>query len=156
MAVVTTPSSAYSTGAGASFVPVDNTVSAATLRVASGTVANAATDSQNSVYKLAQIPSTAILSRHTLIDLQNLGFAACKVGVPGAIAGLLTVADVSALSAASAPITLGSAKWNKPLWEACGLSADPGGFLDIIITCDGGNATGAGDVDFEIVWQSNV
>jgi hypothetical protein len=158
MAVVSTKSSAYAQGpAGATkYVPVDNRFTAGAVRVAAGVVANAAGDSQNSVYLLAKLPSNAVLLPQTTLDLQDLGFAACKLGVTGAITGLLTVADVSALSAVSTPIAIFGAKWNKPLWEACGLSADPGGDLDIIVTCDGGNATGAGTVDFEIWFLSNV
>lgn len=158
MAIVDTKSDAFDSGMGWDQEVVDPIRSRAKLRGAIGTVACAATDSNGSVYRLWRMPSRAILHPVTVLDLQDWGYAACTVGLARADGatltanGLLSVADVSALSAVSSPIAAFGAKWGKPIWEAAGLSADPGGLVDVVITT-AANATGAGTADFDAVWM---
>lgn len=158
MAIVDVKSDAVDQGAGALKEPVDPIRNRALLRAACGTVANGSTDSNGSVYRLATIPSRAILRPESLIDLQGWGFAAAKVGVArerGAVLdddGVLASVTVSGLSAPSAPVAVFGGKWGKPLWEAAGLAADPGGNLDVVITT-AADAAGAGVAKFDLIWQ---
>lgn len=158
MAIVDTKSDAISQGLGQNLDPVDPIRNRGLLRAAVGTVANLATDSNGSVYRLVTVPSRAILRPESKIDLQNWGYAAATVGLArerGATLtanGLLASVTISGLSAESTPIALFGTKWAEPLWEQAGLSEDPGGNLDIIIAT-AANATGAGSATFDFVWQ---
>lgn len=128
------------------------------IRGAIGTVANAATDSDTSVYRLWRMPARAILRPETLVDLQSWGFAAATLGLAAVDGntltedGLLGSQTVSGLSAPSAPIAAFGAKWGLPVWEQAGLAADPGGMVDVIIGTAAG-AAGAGTATFDALWQ---
>lgn len=128
------------------------------IRGAIGRVDNAADDSDTSVYRLFRLPSRAILRPETKVDLQNWGFAAATIGLAKADGatltedGLLGTVTVSGLSAASEPIVVFGAKWGEPVWEQAGLSADPGGMLDVVIGTAAG-AAGAGHALFDALWQ---
>lgn len=159
MAIVNLSSTAFDVrNADGSLDLVDPIRNRAELRAAVGSVANASTDSDGSVYRLFALPSRAILRAETSVDLQGWGYAAATIGLArngGATLtanGLLASVTVSGLSAPSAPIALFGAKWGKPIWEAAGLSADPGGLVDVIIAT-AANATGAGSATFDALWQ---
>jgi hypothetical protein len=159
MPIVDVKSDAVDQGAGALKEPVDPIRCRALLRAACGTVANASTDSNGSVYRLATIPSRAILRPETQLDLTGWGYAAATLGVArerGAVLtanGLAGTITIGALAGAlTTPVAKFGLKWGKPLWESCGLAADPGGNLDVVITT-AANATGAGVAKFDFVWQ---
>jgi hypothetical protein len=158
MPIVELKSTAYDSMAGNVLTVVDNVRSRAGVRCAVGSVANGSGDSSGSLYRLWRMPAGAILRPETRVDLQTWGYAAVKLGIAradGAVLdddGLLASATVAGLSAASAPIAQFGAKWNKPVWEAAGLAANPGGLIDVVILTVA-NATGAGSAKFDAVWQ---
>lgn len=116
--------------------------------IAGGSVANLAGDNNGSKYRLCRLPSNCILHPDTVIDLQSWGFTVANLGTDLDPDALLAVADTSALSDVSNPITLFGATWNKPLWEQLGMSSDPGGEIEISIHT-AADAGGAGSADFE-------
>lgn len=160
MAIVDTSSDALpARGADNSWGLVDPIRSRALLRAAIGTVANLSTDSSGSLYRLARIPSRAILRPESQLDLNNWGYAAATLGLAAERGGLLTAnglattITIASLSGAlTTPIAKFGAKWGKPVWEQAGLSADPGGLVDVVIAT-AANAAGAGVATFDLVWQ---
>lgn len=120
------------------------------LRTATGSVANGATDSANSKYKLARVPSHAILDETTAFQVQNWGFAQVQVGTSTDPIALLNVAK----SAANVqnPVVFGDANHGKRLWERLGLAADPGGNITLYLTALAA-AVAAGSVNFRISWR---
>ena len=117
------------------------------VRHATGTVANAATDSTGSMYHLADIPSHAILHEDTFFDVQGWGFAQVVIGTRTDTDALLDVAKSAANM--QNPIAQGDANHGKRLWEVLGLAANPGGNIGIWAHAEG-NATAAGSMPFRI------
>lgn len=160
MAIVNLSSTAFDVrNADGSLDLVDPIRNRAELRAAVGSIANASTDSNGSVYRLFALPSRAILRAETRIDLTDWGFAAATIGLArngGATLtanGLATTITIASLSGAfTAPIALFGAKWGKPIWEQAGLAADPGGLVDVIIATAAG-AADAGTAKFDALWQ---
>ncbi len=159
MPIVDTRSDAFDVGAGQTLDVVDPVRNRALTRAAVGTVANLASDNNGSRYRLWTMPSRAILRPETRIDLTGWGYAAATIGLAAnrgaqlTANGLMTTITISSLSGAfSVPIALFGAKWGRPLWQQAGLSADPGGLLDVIIAT-AADATGAGVARFDAVWQ---
>lgn len=119
------------------------------LMVATGTIANLATDSNLSKYRLIELPSDCYLHEDTFFDVQGDGFAQIVIG---------TLTDTDALVDQTratenivTPIAIGDANHGKQLWEILGLAADPGGFITLFKHAEA-NATGAGSMDFRIVY----
>lgn len=158
MAIVDMKSDAFDSFADLQLAVVDPIRNRFMMRGAIGSVANLATDSDTSLYRLWRMPSRAILRPETKVDLQEWGFAAATLGLAEADgatlteAGLLGSVTVSGLAAPSEPIAIFGAKWGLPVWEQAGLAADPGGLVDVIIGTAAG-AAGAGSAKFDAVWQ---
>lgn len=132
----------------------DYTFARGTRYVATGRIANAATDNSGSMYRLVELPSNAILHPDTKIDLQGWGFAAATVGTDTDTDALLSSVTVSGLSAPSAPIAHGDAKWGKPLWQQLGMTEDPRTQIALSIHTVA-DAASAGAATFEIHWLGN-
>lgn len=116
------------------------------VRSAHGQVSAVTGDSIGSTYVLATVPTTAMV-RKLLLSCAALTSGAANIGVsqPTAKGGAAISAALfaSAQSLASAlshtDVTNQSGSYTpaleeQPLWQAAGLSADPGGTLDIVVT----------------------
>ncbi len=116
------------------------------LREAHGQVVAITGDSIGSTYILASVPSTAMI-RKLLLSCAALTSGAASIGVSQPTAKSNTAISAalfaSAQSLASAlnhsDVTNQSGTYTpaleeQPLWQAAGLSADPGYALDIVIT----------------------
>lgn len=113
-----------------------------------GNVANAATDSQNSKYKLADLPSEAILQPDTFFKVDLWGYADIRIGTftdPVALVSVLRSAGANVV-----PIAIGDARHAQPLWQALGLAADPGGLIGIWTHGSVAAPTGAGSMRFAL------
>lgn len=152
MAVVKSASNLYRDAAALGAIPMPNAI-AGHVRVAIGTVTNGATDSTGSAYKLASVPSHAILHPDTLFDVAAWGFAQVVIGSYAITDQILDVAK--ATSATQSPVAFGDANHGKELWDVLGMAADPGGMIDIYAHAEA-NATGAGSMPFAIVWIDTV
>lgn len=151
MAVVNVKSNLFRNEATAGAV-IDSKRVRGRIKVAVGSVSNAADDSSGSTYLLARIPSHAIMLPRTQFDVENTGFAAIRIG---------TLTDVDALVAVLksagntvTPFAFGDANHGKELWEVLGLAADPGGMIGIYQHAIAG-ATGAGSMPFIFEWVEN-
>lgn len=148
MAVVTSNSDLYRDD-----LSTDNPVEAmrlkGVLRASIGSVANLATDSSGSMYKLGEIPSYAILSEDTFFDVENWGFAQVVIGTKTDTDALLDVARSAATT--QSPIAIGDANHGKRFWEVLGLAADPGGVIPLYAHAEAG-ATGAGTMLFRLAF----
>lgn len=112
------------------------------------TATNAADDDAGSTFVLCELPSYAILDANTTITADTWGYATTQIGIPGALTGLVNAAR----NAAHVPVTRNGALHGLPLWQAMGLSADPGGMIPLIATAPA-NATGAGTMRGEIHYR---
>lgn len=133
------------------------------LRYAEGFVTALAADSIGSTYRLARVPSNAKI-KSVWLESEAQAAGATNVGVyysdstldgtASANQGLvvsasLFAAAVSLAAASSADVTNAGGtytldKRTQPLWQAAGLTADPGGFLDIVATLSTAITTGTG------------
>jgi hypothetical protein len=96
-----------------------------------------------SVYTMMRLPMTARIhgtSRMAWDDLASSGAPTLDIGLR-AVDGNITTDDDAindGLDAATAtvfsPVIKDIANWGKYLWEVAGLSANPGGFADVIVT----------------------
>jgi len=165
MAVVNTKSTAITnadTG-----VLTNATAAGGILRSAVGTVEVANGDSIGSTFRLARVPSNARVSR-IFHNCDAITSAAADIGLyrTAADGGAVVDADffASAASIASALVNntdvtheaAGSgnqfgeiANVEKPLWQALGLSADPGVMYDVVWTLTAA-ATAAGTLSGEV------
>lgn len=98
--------------------------------VIAGRVENAATDSNGSMYLLAELPSDCILAASTAFQVENDGFAAIRIGTRSDVDALVSVAK-SAGNVVSPVAQFSSTFHGKPLWEALGMASDPGGTIGI-------------------------
>ena len=118
---------------------------------ATGTVTHDAAASAGSTYKLAQIPSYAILHWDTIFEAGNWNFTDMRIGT-------LTdnTALVSALVSAGnqSPIAKLDANHGKALWEVLGLASDPNGMITLYAHAIGA-ASAAGSMKFVIPWIDN-
>lgn len=149
MAVVTTKSTAITNRDATPRVVTDNRIAAAVSKAAQGYVSAVNGDSIGSKYIVVSVPSTAIVQQ-VLLTCTAITSGAADIGVyrPTAIdgtAGAVVDADffASAQSIATAlnnsdvtneSTTYTLDKRDQPLWQATGLTADPGGNLDIALT----------------------
>lgn len=120
------------------------------LYISTGTVANAATDSQNSKYRLASLPSDCILHPDTKFHVSSWGYADIRIGTLTDVAALASV--LKSAGATVSPIVAGDvAKHGKELWQILGLAADPGGEIDIYAHGSVAAPVAAGTMLFSIV-----
>lgn len=144
MAVVTGASDLFPTD------PLDQpmpTRRAGVRRAVISSVANAGTDSNGSMYKLASLPSHVILAPGTLFDVEAWGFAQVVIGTKDDTDALLDVARSAATT--QSPIAWGDANHGLELWQVLGLASDPGGDIDLYAHAEA-DATGAGSMPFVI------
>jgi hypothetical protein len=146
----------------------------APLKSVTGIATGVASSSIDATYQMVRVPSTAIIKRITL-QTQTQAAGVADVGVYYATDGLIgkptallaaaaidqdffatsialtttTVQDVTANPIASAYTP---AKRNQPLWQAVGLSADPGGNFDICLTLTTAITTGTGIMAMEVTY----
>lgn len=138
-----TPVVANQTGTGA----------AGHLKEVTGSVVAIASDSVDTTYRFCRVPSNAKVKRIRTTS-QAQGAGKIDVGVYYPTTGPTGVADLAAnavdqdffatavdFASAVQPTditnesgTYTADKWNKALWEAVGLSSDPGGYFDIVGT----------------------
>lgn len=116
------------------------------LRSSVGSVTAVAADDSASRYRLVSVPSNCFVRSVLLSSVAQGGSAAVDIGVyrstadggAAVSAGLFGTA-VSVVSAVSKTdqtnesTSYGLDKREQPLWQAAGLSADPGGELDIVV-----------------------
>ncbi|PJN96875.1 hypothetical protein CNY89_00025 [Amaricoccus sp. HAR-UPW-R2A-40] len=131
------------------------------------TVEVAAAASANTQYRLGRIPTTAAiiggLSKIYWDDLASTGSPTIDVGLKAVNANVTT--DVDALNdgldvataAGSASLIKDIANYGKQAWEfVAGVTADPGGELDLIVTIlDAATNTG-GTVTVELTIQTDL
>jgi hypothetical protein len=117
------------------------------LQSAFGTATSAASDDTSSTYRLVAVPSNCIVRGVYYSTAAQGGSAAVDIGVfrDTLSGGAVVDADffASALGTATAlartdctyeSAVYTAAKRVQPLWQAAGLSADPGGELDIVVS----------------------
>lgn len=134
-----------------------------------GFVTTVAADSIGSTYRLARIPSDAIVKQVILeseaqaagaTDIGLYYSTSSKDGTQPSLQGLVIsaafYASAVALTAASrADVTNESgtntlALRNLPAWQAAGLASDPGGYFDVVATLTTAITTGAARLGAEV------
>jgi len=116
------------------------------LRSVGGFVTAVASDEVASTYRLARVPSNAVV-KQVLFESEAQGAGKVDLGVyrTAADGGAVVDADLfaSAIDCASLVVQgdytnestqYGLHERNMPLWQAAGLTSDPGGFLDVVAT----------------------
>lgn len=119
--------------------------------VVTGSIANGATDSQNSKYLLCELPSDCILDTRTFFQASTWGYADIRIGTFSDPAAL--VSQTRAAETIVTPVDVADAKHGMPLWQACGLAADPGGIIGIYAHGSVAAPTGAGTAKFEFHYR---
>lgn len=161
MAIVNTKAAAITAGDTAGTL-AKKSLSGAILKESCGTLEAVSGDSIGSVYRLARVPSNARVSR-VLIGCDAITTCAGDVGVYeiAAAGGAVVDADLftSAQSLATAIVIntdvthesgiYGVEDVEQPLWQALGLTADPGKLYDIAITLTAA-AGSAGTVSLKV------
>lgn len=112
-----------------------------------GYVTAAAADDTASRYRMVAVPSNCIVRAVYLSSIAQGGSAAVDVGVYRATADGAAVVDADLFGSAVSVVSVvprtdvtcestvyTAALREQPLWQAAGLSADPGGELDIVLT----------------------
>lgn len=166
MAVVTTKSTAITNRDAVPSIINDGRIEKGALRSTRGFVSAANGDSIASKYICASLPTTAMV-RKVLLSCEAITSGAADVGVyrntkdGGAVvsAGLFGTAVSIASALTNSDITNESGtytldKQEQPLWQAAGLSADPGGTLDVVITLTAAT-TAAGKVGLAVEYVDN-
>lgn len=156
MAVVTTKSTVITNRDATPAVINDGRLEKGSLRSSHGYVTAVNGDSIGSKFVVASVPSTAMV-RKVLLSCVAITTCAADIGVYRNTADGGAVVDVdmfgSAVSLASAlnnsdvtneSTTFTVAEQEKPLWQAAGLTSNPGGSLDIVLTLTA--AAGSGGV----------
>ena len=163
MAVVNTKAAAITAGDTAGTVAKKN-LQAGVLKECVGTLEAVSGDSIGSTFRLARVPSNARISR-VLLSCDAITTCAADVGVYDIAAvnsGAAVDADffASAQSLASAlantDVThesgvFGVEDVEQPLWQALGLTSDPGKLYDIVATLTAA-AGSAGTVSLKVVY----
>jgi hypothetical protein len=165
MAVVTVKSTAITNRDASPRVINDGRLERSTVKNATGFAAVTSGDSIASKYILAQIPSTAIV-KDVKLTCSAITTCAGDVGLYRPTASDGTAGTVISAAFFSAANSLASAlnkssvmtqttytfsKREQPIWQAAGLTSDPGGFLDVAITLTaaaGSAGTVAADVEY--------
>jgi hypothetical protein len=147
MAVVTVKSTIITNRDAVPSVINDGRLEKGSLRTSHGYVTATNGDSANSKYILASLPSTAQV-RQVLFSCANLGASSAinlgvyrntKDGAAAVNATLFASAQATSAALSNSDVTNQSGnytldKQEQPLWQAAGLTSDPGGTLDIVAT----------------------
>lgn len=176
MAVVNTKSTVITNRDATPAVINDGRLRGGTLKVGFGSVAVGAADSATSYYPLVEVPTTAMVRRVFLTAVTGMTTLAGNIGVfkntknsGGSTTGVAanTGSDTIFASATSMATVQNQAdvtnvgtsyptdKREQPLWQAIGLSADPGGTFDIGIVVTTANTGAAGRVGLEVHYVDN-
>jgi hypothetical protein len=166
MAVVTLKSTVITNRDATPQVINDGRLERGSLRRSAGYVTAGAADSIASKYALVSLPSTAIVAG-VILSCAALTSGAADIGVYRNTADGGAVVDVdlfaSAQSVATAlvksNVTNESGNYTlalqeQPLWQAAGLTANPGGSLDIVITLTAA-LTAGGLIGLEVYYVDN-
>lgn len=123
------------------------------LREVSASVSMPASSSADSTFRYVRVPTTAKIKQVRFASAAGGGSAATDIGVYYPTTGKTGVADLVANTIdrdffASAVVFSSAVRWtdvtneaaadyltseiNTPLWQALGLSTDPGGYFDIV------------------------
>lgn len=144
MAVVTKYGSAYKDPA--AIRPVDAVFAEGVSRQVTSKASIANGDSATSIAYMGKVPSNAILSPvGNLYAPAIAGLTSVSLGFAGAAGALMNAVNIAAGGAFPAMSAVAVANYTKRAWELAGLTSDPGGMLDVILTL-GTAATAAGDV----------
>lgn len=129
------------------------------------TVEVTAAASAGSIYTMARIPTNARvhgLSEVAFDDLASTGSPTLDFGF-AAVSGNITTDDdalndgVDVASAAGvARLIKDHANYGKTVWEILGLSADPGGLVDLIITIKDAATNTGGTVTLSLAYSTNA
>lgn len=121
------------------------------LIVATFTVANASTDNNLSMYKLATVPADALWDETTSFKVDGWGFAAIRIGTKTDVDALVSV--LKSAGAYVNPVLVGDGKHGLPIWQALGMEAPPeSGLIDIYAHAIA-DATGAGTLKGKIAYR---
>lgn len=168
MAVVTRNATAVTNADAASQTNNSQKIAGGRLREDVGTIEAVSGDSISSVYRLARVKSGARISQ-VLLSCDAISSCAGDIGIyditsvnSGAVvdadffasaqslASALVNADVThEADAADAGAGFGHADVEKPLWQALGLTSDPGKLYDIAVTLTAA-AGAAGTVSMKV------
>lgn len=144
----------------------------APVKCVTGIAVGVASSSIDSTYQLVRVPSTAIIksmwfaTTTQAAGAMDIGVYYATDGLIGKPTTLLAAAAIDQDFFSSAlvltTITLQEAmlesavytpaKWNQPLWQAVGLSADPGGNFDICGTITTAITTGTGTMALNVTY----
>lgn len=140
----------------------ENVTNGGKLKFVRDTVEIAAGDDDGSKYRVARIPSNAVLSEVTIANDAITGGTDYDLGVydiPDTNSGAAIDADALAdgvdLSSASRTVdglqTVDIANLHKKVWELAGLSANPNKLVDLVLT---GNTVGtaAGTITVTVIY----
>lgn len=169
MAVVTVKSTIIANRDASPVVLTDPNISGGKFQEGMGRATVTNGDSIGSKYLLTQVPSNARISSLNLFCDAITG-AAANIGVynptnkDGSAGSVVSVSLFAAAQSIATAIQNGSnvinqsttnslANQEKPLWQAAGLSADPGGMLDIVATLTAA-ATATGDLSIRAGYLS--
>lgn len=119
--------------------------------VATGAIANSASDSSGSTYHLADIPAHAILGSGTAFLVSAWGFATVSIGTETDVDALTQV--LKSAGNTVSPIAFGDANHGKALWQVLGLAAPPPSGMISLYAHAIAAATGAGTMKFEIHYR---
>jgi hypothetical protein len=144
MAIVTKYGDGYPAPGGQSVQSID---AEAQVRCIYSKISVANLDSATSKLYLGRIPSNArILPNSTLYNSAITGLTTLDVGFSGAVAALLAAGDVSSAGTKSLVAAVAAGNLGRRAWQHAGLTADPGGLLDVFATMNAG-ATAAGTLE---------
>lgn len=154
MSVVTTKSTCITNRDATPPVINDPRNERSTLNSSIGSVTAVNGDSIGSVYIIASVPSTAKV-RKVLLNCAAITSGAANIGVyrntrdGGAVVSASLFASAQSIASAlkNSDVTnqsgnYGMDKMEQPIWQAAGLSADPGGTLDIALTLSAATTAG--------------
>jgi hypothetical protein len=149
---------------------------AAPLKSITGIATGVASSSIDATYQMVRVPSNAKIKRITLqsqsqaVGVADVGLYYATDGVIGKPTALLAAAAIdqdffaTAISLVTVqvqptdvtnnPITTAYTpdKRNMPLWQAAGLTSDPGGNFDICLTLTTAITTGTGKMVMEVAY----
>jgi hypothetical protein len=176
MAVVNTKPTTITNRDATPAVINDGRIQRGVLKSGVGSVAVGAADSATSYYPLVEVPSTAMVRGVLLTATAGMTTLAGDIGVykntansAGVTTGVVantgsgsffaaaqTLASLAArLDVTNTGTTYPTDKREQPLWQAIGLTTDPGGTFDIGIKVTTANTGAAGRVGLEVQYCDN-
>jgi hypothetical protein len=145
MAVVTVKSTAITNRDATPRVINDGRFERSVVKNSYGLCAVASGDSIGSKYIIAQVPSTAVV-KDVKLSISAITTCAGDIGLYRP-----TQSDGTAGTVISAAFL---AKREQPIWQAAGLTSDPGGLLDVVVTLTAA-AGSAGNISADVEYMDN-